>query len=174
MRADVCGGGSGRACSSSTGTTSNMDTVRTTCPYCGVGCGVRVETAGGRIVGVRGDDEHPSNRGQLCSKGVSLAATLGETGRALYPQLRGSRGTARERVSWDTALDHAARVFGEAITLRGPDRVAFYLSGQLLTEDYAVFNKLGKGLIGTNNVDTNSRLCMSSAATAYKKTLGAD
>jgi assimilatory nitrate reductase catalytic subunit len=151
-----------------------VNSVRTTCPYCGVGCGVRVETAGGRIVGVRGDEDHPANFGQLCSKGVSLAATLGETGRALFPELRRERGAPRERVSWDAALDHAAHVFADAIARRGPDSVAFYLSGQLLTEDYAVFNKLAKGLVGTNNVDTNSRLCMSSAATAYKTTLGAD
>ena len=151
-----------------------MEAVRTTCPYCGVGCGVRVETAGQRIVGVRGDETHPANFGRLCSKGVSLAATLGVTGRALYPELRLRKDAPRARVSWNEALGHAARRFAAAIDSRGPDSVAFYLSGQLLTEDYAVFNKLGKGLIGTNNVDTNSRLCMSSAAVAYKKTLGAD
>ncbi|HVE48096.1 MAG TPA: molybdopterin-dependent oxidoreductase [Casimicrobiaceae bacterium] len=151
-----------------------MKSVRTTCPYCGVGCGVRVEVVDERIVSVRGDETHPANRGLLCSKGASLAATVGETGRALFPELRRERARQRGRVSWDAALDYAVDRFADAIGRRGSDAVAFYLSGQLLTEDYAVFNKLAKGLIGTNNVDTNSRLCMSSAVTGYKKTLGAD
>jgi assimilatory nitrate reductase catalytic subunit len=149
--------------------------TRTTCPYCGVGCGVIVTAREGRIVDVRGDPEHPANFGRLCTKGSTLhRTTVSLHGRALYPELRLRRDAARERVSWEAALDHAAERFAETIARHGPDSVAFYLSGQLLTEDYHVFNKLAKGLIGTNNVDTNSRLCMSSAVAGYKATLGAD
>ena len=155
-----------------------MRETKSTCPYCGVGCGVIIETDAednsGTITGVRGDAVHPANFGKLCSKGSTLHLTLSPTARALYPTLRTTRGEARKRVSWDTALDTAADKFAQCIRDHGPDSVAFYISGQLLTEDYYVFNKLAKGLIGTNNVDTNSRLCMSSAVAGYKATLGAD
>ena len=149
-------------------------TTKSTCPYCGVGCGVIVTTDGGRISAVDGDPAHPANFGRLCSKGSTLHLTTGLAGRALHPELRTTRGAPRARVSWDVALDHAAQKFADVIREHGPDSVAFYISGQLLTEDYYVFNKLAKGLIGTNNVDTNSRLCMSSAVAGYKATLGAD
>lgn len=148
--------------------------TRSTCCYCGVGCGVIIESDGSRITGVRGDPEHPANFGRLCSKGATLHLTARDEMRALYPELRASRGEERQRVSWDTALNTAADKFAEVIRRHGPDAVGFYLSGQLLTEDYYVFNKLIKGLIGTNNVDTNSRLCMSSAVAGYKATLGMD
>ena len=148
--------------------------TRTTCPYCGVGCGVVVEHDGALITGVRGDPDHPANFGRLCSKGLALPLTRAPSARALHPELRTARDGPRERVSWNTALDHAAHRFAEAIRTHGPDSVAFYISGQFLTEDYYAFNKLAKGLIGTNNVDTNSRLCMSSAVTGYKATLGSD
>ncbi|WP_413437926.1 molybdopterin-dependent oxidoreductase [Sulfuriferula sp. GW1] len=149
--------------------------IQSACAYCGVGCGVLIETDGTRITGVRGDPEHPANFGRLCTKGATLHLVAAQTdARALYPELRSERGAARERVSWDSALDHAASRFAEIIRTHGPDAVGFYISGQLLTEDYYVFNKLAKGLIGTNNVDTNSRLCMSSAVSGYKTTLGAD
>jgi len=151
-----------------------MPAFKSTCCYCGVGCGVVIETDGERITGVRGDDAHPANFGRLCTKGTTLHLTAGSAARALYPELRSSRTAARERVSWDAALDHAADKFAAVIREHGPDSVAFYISGQLLTEDYYVFNKLAKGLVGTNNVDTNSRLCMSSAVAGYKATLGAD
>ncbi|HEX6827890.1 MAG TPA: molybdopterin-dependent oxidoreductase, partial [Burkholderiales bacterium] len=148
-----------------------------TCPYCGVGCGVVIEHDAGRITGVRGDPAHPANHGRLCTKGLTLHLTAApETlaARALHPELRRHRDAPRQRVGWDEALDHAAARFADVIARHGPDAVAVYGAGQLLTEDYYVFNKLVKGLIGTNNLDTNSRLCMSSAVAGYKMTLGAD
>ena len=148
--------------------------TRSTCCYCGVGCGVIIESDGGRITGVRGDPEHPANYGRLCSKGSTLHLTARDEMRALYSELRTTRGEARQRVSWDAALDAVGDKFASVIQQHGPDAVGFYISGQLLTEDYYVFNKLAKGLIGTNNVDSNSRLCMSSAVAGFKATLGAD
>ncbi|MBS0552463.1 MAG: molybdopterin-dependent oxidoreductase, partial [Proteobacteria bacterium] len=148
--------------------------TRATCPYCGVGCGVLIEHDGQRISGVRGDPAHPANFGRLCTKGATLHLTARPETRLLHPELRDTRGEARRRVSWDEAIGVAARRFAGVINEHGPDAVAFYISGQLLTEDYYVFNKAMKGLIGSNNVDTNSRLCMSSAVAAYKQTLGAD
>ncbi|HUX91891.1 MAG TPA: molybdopterin-dependent oxidoreductase [Gallionellaceae bacterium] len=148
--------------------------IRSTCCYCGVGCGVIISAAAGKITGVRGDPDHPANFGRLCTKGANLHLTAREEMRALHPELRNRRGEARQRVSWDEALDTAADRFADIIKKHGPDAVGFYISGQLLTEDYYVFNKLAKGLIGTNNIDSNSRLCMSSAVSAYKATLGAD
>lgn len=154
-----------------------MAETRSTCCYCGVGCGVIIEHEAGRITGVRGDPDHPANFGKLCTKGATLhfsAAPETLAVRALYPELRADRTQPRQRVSWDAALDQAAQRFAEIIQQHGPDAVAFYGAGQLLTEDYYVFNKLVKGLIGTNNLDTNSRLCMSSAVAGYKMSLGAD
>ena len=151
-----------------------MKETKSTCCYCGVGCGVIIQSEGERIVGVRGDPDHPANSGRLCTKGSTLHLSTSAEARARYPMLRAQRGETRRRVGWDEALDHVAKRFAGIIAEHGPDSVAFYISGQLLTEDYYVFNKLAKGLIGTNNVDTNSRLCMSSAVAGYKQTLGAD
>jgi len=148
--------------------------VKTTCPYCGVGCGVLATNDGKQITAVRGDPDHPANFGRLCIKGSTLHLTTTPYGRALHPEMRSSREADRKRVSWDTALEALVDKFATTIALHGPDSVGFYISGQLLTEDYYVFNKLAKGLIGTNNIDTNSRLCMSSAVAGYKATLGAD
>lgn len=148
--------------------------TKSTCCYCGVGCGVLIETDAGRITGVRGDPEHPANFGRLCTKGASLHMSAREDYRLLQPMLRQSRGDMAVPTTWDGALNQAADEFERIIRAHGPDAVAFYISGQLMTEDYYVFNKLAKGLIGTNNVDTNSRLCMSSAVAGYKQTLGAD
>jgi len=142
--------------------------VRTTCPYCGVGCGVVAVVAKGAIVEVRGDRSHLANFGRLCTKGAALERSLDAGARLLHPEVGGKRAT------WHEALEHAAARFAETIARHGPCSVAFYISGQLLTEDYYVFNKLAKGLVGTNNVDTNSRLCMSSAVAGYKMSLGAD
>ena len=153
---------------------TSIKEVKTTCPYCGVGCGVLASTDGTRITAVRGDPDHPANFGRLCTKGSTLHLTTTPYGRALYPEMRTSREKDRKRVSWDVALDTLVEKFASSIAEHGPDSVGFYISGQLLTEDYYVFNKLAKGLIGTNNVDTNSRLCMSSAVAGYKATLGAD
>jgi assimilatory nitrate reductase catalytic subunit len=148
--------------------------TRSTCPYCGVGCGVIISHEGGVIRDVRGDPAHPANFGRLCTKGSTLHLSAGIEHRVLHPGLRTRRDTPRVQVSWDQALDACADRFAGIIRQHGPDAVGFYISGQLLTEDYYVFNKLAKGLIGTNNVDTNSRLCMSSAVAGYKQTLGAD
>lgn len=155
-----------------------MTDTRSTCPYCGVGCGVIIESDGAQITGVRGDPQHPANVGRLCSKGQTLhltaSASVTRQTRLLHPMLRPTRGAAPARTDWDSALTLAADRFSTIIGAHGPDAVGFYISGQLLTEDYYVFNKLAKGLIGTNNIDTNSRLCMSSAVAGYKLTLGAD
>ena len=148
--------------------------TKSVCCYCGVGCGIVIETENGKITGVRGDRDHPANLGRLCTKGASLHLTARPDYRLLHPELRVARHATKARASWDEALDHAAERFARIIAEHGPDSVAFYISGQLYTEDYYVFNKLAKGLIGTNNVDTNSRLCMSSAVAGYKQTLGAD
>ena len=141
--------------------------VRTTCPYCGVGCGVLAEAANG-VAQISGDPEHPANRGALCSKGSALGDTVGLQGRLLRPQVRGAD------VEWDLALDAVAHGFRAFIDQHGPDSVAFYVSGQLLTEDYYVANKLMKGFIGSANIDTNSRLCMASAVSAHKRAFGED
>ena len=140
----------------------------TTCPYCGVGCGVLAEPdqAGGATVA--GDPDHPSNFGRLCSKGSALGETLSLDGRLLHPEVDGVR------VSWDAALDAAARGFRKTLETYGPGSVAIYLSGQLLTEDYYAANKLFKGFLGSANVDTNSRLCMSSSVAGHKRAFGAD
>lgn len=149
-------------------------TTASTCCYCGVGCGVLIEHDGQRIQGVSGDPAHPANYGRLCSKGSTLHRTGDQAARALYPELRLGKGLRRNRTDWDTAMGHAAHMFASTIAEHGPDSVAFYISGQLLTEDYYAFNKLARGLIGTNNIDSNSRLCMSSAVVGYKRSLGAD
>ncbi|HXR90675.1 MAG TPA: molybdopterin-dependent oxidoreductase [Steroidobacteraceae bacterium] len=141
--------------------------IRTTCPYCGVGCGVRVRSAGAAIQ-VAGDPHHPANFGRLCSKGTALADTVGLEGRLLHPQIGG------QRVSWDAAVDHVALNLQRIIQEDGPDAVALYVSGQLLTEDYYVANKLMKGYVGSANIDTNSRLCMASAVAGHKRAFGGD
>jgi assimilatory nitrate reductase catalytic subunit len=155
-----------------------MTETRSTCPYCGVGCGVIIESDGPQITGVRGDPDHPANFGKLCTKGSTLHLTatpaITRQARLLQPMQRLRRGQEPVAMGWDAALDLTATRFAQTIAEHGPDAVGFYISGQLLTEDYYVFNKLAKGLIGTNNVDTNSRLCMSSAVAGYKLTLGAD
>ena len=155
-----------------------MMQTRSTCPYCGVGCGVIIESDGTQITGVRGDPEHPANLGRLCTKGSTLHLTatseITRSTRLLQPARRLHRGSALQTVDWSTALDTAADRIADVVRQHGPDAVGLYLSGQLLTEDYYAFNKLAKGLLGTNNIDTNSRLCMSSAVAGYKKTLGAD
>jgi len=148
--------------------------TKSTCCYCGVGCGVIIHSQNDVIVDVKGDPDHPANFGRLCTKGATLHLSAKLENRALYPEMRLSRDEQRKRVTWDESLDYLTEQFTQKIEKYGPDSVAFYVSGQLLTEDYYVFNKLAKGLIGTNNIDTNSRLCMSSAVAGYKATLGAD
>jgi len=156
----------------------NALTTRSTCPYCGVGCGVIIESKDEQIISVKGDPNHPANQGLLCSKGSSLHLTANlqwlDSSRVLRPMTRAHKSGPLQSVSWSVALKEAGARFADIIEKDGQDAVGFYISGQLLTEDYYVFNKLAKGLIGTNNIDTNSRLCMSSAVAAYKLTLGAD
>ncbi len=146
----------------------NSNSQKTTCPYCGVGCGVISQVDQNGIVTVKGDPEHPANLGRLCSKGTALGETVALNERLLYPEVDG------EQVSWEQAIPMAAGLFKETIDKYGADSVAFYVSGQLLTEDYYVANKLMKGFIGSANIDTNSRLCMSSAVSAYKRAFGED
>jgi assimilatory nitrate reductase catalytic subunit len=148
-------------------------TVRTTCPYCGVGCGVLAQPDGRGSVAIAGDPTHPANLGRLCSKGSALGETVGLEGRLLHPMLRQPDG-GLARASWPAALDHVAQGFRTIIERDGPDAVAFYLSGQLLTEDYYVANKLMKGFIGSANVDTNSRLCMASTVAGQRRAFGAE
>src|ERR1700733_11349335 len=140
------------------------EVVRTTCPYCGVGCGIVAKPDGT----ISGDPEHPANRGRLCSKGAALAETLDDSSRLLRPQIHG------RDAGWDKALDLVAGRFGEIIAQDGPDAVALYVSGQFLTEDYYVANKLMKGFVGTANIDTNSRLCMASSVAGHARAFGAD
>ncbi|MEL6337443.1 MAG: molybdopterin-dependent oxidoreductase, partial [Pseudomonadota bacterium] len=142
--------------------------VRTACPYCGVGCGVIATPDGQGGAAIDGDPDHPANFGRLCSKGSALGETVGLDGRLLTPMVGGLEA------SWDEATTLVARRFREAIDQHGPDSVAFYVSGQLLTEDYYVANKLMKGFIGSANIDTNSRLCMASSVAGHKRAFGAD
>ena len=142
--------------------------TKTTCPYCGVGCGVIVEASRGGQYSLAGDPDHPANFGRLCSKGSALLETIGLGDRLLVPTIDG------RKASWEQAVATVATRFRETIVIHGPDAVAFYVSGQLLTEDYYVANKLMKGFIGSANIDTNSRLCMASSVAGHKRAFGAD
>jgi ferredoxin-nitrate reductase len=146
-----------------------------TCCYCGVGCGIIVHKDRQGKLQVEGDTNHPVNKGMLCSKGMNLHYTvMDQSDRLFFPEMRYNRNLSKQRVTWNEALDRTVAVFKTLIGKYGPDSVAFYASGQCLTEEYYVLNKLVKGFIGTNNIDTNSRLCMSSAVVAYKMALGQD
>ncbi|MBV7379769.1 molybdopterin-dependent oxidoreductase [Maritimibacter dapengensis] len=147
---------------------AGLPTTRSTCPYCGVGCGVLLRPDGQGGLDVRGDPDHPANRGKLCSKGSQLGQTLGLDDRLLSPKIDG------ETADWDSALGTVASRFAATIAEYGPDSVALYVSGQLLTEDYYVANKLAKGFFGTANIDTNSRLCMASTVAGHKRAFGTD
>ena len=148
---------------------------KTICSYCGVGCGIIVEKDAKGVLTVEGDEDYPVNKGMLCSKGKNLNYVAQDTtDRILYPEMRWSKNHPLQRVSWDDAFKRAAAVFKSIIDKHGPDSVGFYVSGQCLTEEYYLANKLIKGFIGSNNIDTNSRLCMSSAVVGYKKALGED
>ena len=147
---------------------SGVPETRSTCPYCGVGCGVLLRANGQGGLDVRGDPAHPANLGRLCSKGAALGETVGLERRLLGPRVNGKEAT------WDAALQGVADRFSEAIAEHGPDSVAFYVSGQLLSEDYYVANKLMKGFIGSANIDTNSRLCMASSVAGHRRAFGTD
>lgn len=147
----------------------DLSTYKTTCPYCGVGCGVLATVNHQtREVSVKGDPDHPANYGRLCSKGSALGETLSLDERLAGPMMNG------QKISWDSALDTVAEKLQYNIDKHGPDSIMFYVSGQLLTEDYYVVNKFAKGFVGTNNIDSNSRLCMSSAVAGYKRAFGSD
>lgn len=149
--------------------------VKSTCCYCGVGCGIVLSDDGRGKITVEGDKDNPANKGMLCSKGMNLHHTvMDQSDRIFYPEMRWSRSQPRQRVSWNQALDRTVAVFKTFIEKYGADSVGFYVSGQCLTEEYYVINKLMKGFIGSNNIDTNSRLCMSSAVVGYKLSLGED
>jgi len=149
-------------------TVEDIKTTRTTCPYCGVGCGVVVSERRDGSVTVKGDPDHPANFGRLCSKGSALGETLSMDDRLLYPEIGG------KRADWNQALDLVAETFSATIAEHGPDSVAFYVSGQILTEDYYIANKLMKGYIGSANIDTNSRLCMASSVAGHRRAFGSD
>ncbi len=140
----------------------------TTCPYCGVGCGVYATADGQTVIDVTGDPKHPANFGKLCVKGSNLHHTVGAEGRLLHPSINGQTTT------YQSAIEYVAKAFQDSIALYGPDSVAMYVSGQILTEDYYIANKFMKGFVGSANIDTNSRLCMSSAVAAYKRAFGSD
>lgn len=145
-----------------------MKTIRTTCPYCGVGCGIAANVTGARTVAISGDKQHPANLGKLCSKGTHLGETVELEGRLLHPMI------GEIAASWDDALGLVTQRLRDTIEQYGPESVAFYVSGQLLTEDYYVVNKLAKGFVGTPHIDTNSRLCMASAVAAHNRAFGED
>ncbi len=148
---------------------SSIRQVKTTCAYCGVGCGVlaTIDDSTGKVT-VEGDPTHPANFGKLCSKGKALGDTLDRDRRLAHPMIHG------EQVDWETATNFVAQSLQQTIDEYGADSVMLYVSGQLLTEDYYVANKFTKGFLGTNNLDSNSRLCMSSAVAGYKRVFGSD
>ena len=148
--------------------------VKSYCPYCGVGCGLMAGVSNGVVTKIKEDPEHPSSLGDLCLKAVYLPETLKSADRLLYPQIRSCQEGPFKRASWEQAIKYLAQRFRAIIDEHGPDAVAFYGSGQLTTEEYYVGNKLAKGFLGTNNFDTNSRLCMASAVAGYKTSLGSD
>ena len=152
----------------------DRDYRSTGCPYCGVGCGLLVQVRDGRVTKVKGDPAHPSSLGDVCAKAVHLPPVLRTPDRLLYPRMRGRRDARLERVPWELAIRFAADRVREIVATHGPDAVAFYASGQLLTEEYYLASKLARGFLGTNNFDTNSRLCMASAAAGYARSLGSD
>ena len=144
--------------------------MKTTCPYCGVGCGLVAEVRDGRLVSVRGDTDHPVNRGATCRKPTRLPEAVHAPDRATTPLRRASLDDRWRPASWRAAIGDVAK----SLQRYKPDEIAFYISGQLLTEDYYAVNKLAKGFLGTNNLDSNSRLCMSSAVAGYTGALGSD
>ena len=155
--------------------TTKAEKYKSTCSYCGVGCGIIVQRDKKGRLAVEGDPDHPVNRGMLCSKGMNLQYVVEDkSDRLLHPQMRRGKSYPLESVDWETAMDRASAVFQSIIHKYGSDSVAFYVSGQCLTEEYYLVNKLTKGFLKTNNIDTNSRLCMSSAVMGYIKSLGED
>lgn len=148
--------------------------VKTVCPYCGVGCGMILQVENGRIAKVQGDKDHPTNFGRLCAKGLTSAQAIANSGRMENAYLRRQRNGEQAPAAIDVAISETARRLRAILDAHGPDAIAFYVSGQMSIEAQYLVNKLAKGFVGTNNIDSNSRLCMSSAASGYKLSLGAD
>ena len=151
-----------------------MKELKTLCPYCGVGCGILAATDGARITKVRGDPQHPANLGKLCQKGATVAQTVDAPTRLRYAMMRGGRKEPLLAVSPSRAIAEASKRLGDILQAHGPQAIAFYLSGQLTTEAQYIFNKFAKGYLRTNHVDSNSRLCMSSAASGMTLSMGSD
>lgn len=153
-------------------TKSEQGWIKTTCAYCGVGCGIEARPKITGDLEIRGDKQHPSNYGKLCTKGIALGETVIHDGRLLSPTIKSKDKS--NRVTWDLATQTVAEKFTQTIKKYGPESVAFYVSGQLLTEDYYVANKLIKGFMGSANIDSNSRLCMASSVVGHKRAFGSD
>jgi sulfite reductase (NADPH) flavoprotein alpha-component len=153
---------------------ASVTQVPSVCPYCGVGCGIVMEVANQRVIKISGDKRHPANRGRLCTKGSTCAQALRESGRMESAFLRPTRGQEPARVGIDVALRETARRLREVLDTHGPDAIAFYVSGQMSLEAQYLANKLAKGFIRTQHIESNSRLCMASAGSGYKLSLGSD
>lgn len=154
--------------------TSPTTAIKSVCPYCGVGCGIVMEVADQRIIKVVGDKEHPTNRGRLCTKGNTCAQALVGTGRLEHAYMRHERKQEPKRVEINSAIKETARRLREILDSHGPEAIALYVSGQMSIESQYLANKLVKGYLGSNNIESNSRLCMASAGSGYKLSLGAD
>lgn len=148
--------------------------VKTVCPYCGVGCGMQLHVTDNRVVKVSGNSSHPANFGKLCTKGLTCASAIDAPGRLDSAFIRPDRDRPPERIDLGVAITHSAKRIREIVDRHGPDAMAFYVSGQMSLEAQYLINKLSKGFLRTNNIDSNSRLCMSSAASGYKQSLGSD
>ncbi|TAF59918.1 MAG: nitrate reductase catalytic subunit, partial [Oscillatoriales cyanobacterium] len=150
-----------------------METIKTLCPYCGVGCGLEVVPDKKQTWKVRGDRNHPSTQGMVCIKGATVTESI-RSDRLLYPMMRETLDQPFRRASWDEALNAIVDRIQAIRSTSGPDALCVYGSGQFATEDYYVAQKLMKGCLGTNNFDANSRLCMSSAVSGYVQSFGSD
>ncbi|WP_036737154.1 molybdopterin-dependent oxidoreductase, partial [Paenibacillus zanthoxyli] len=148
--------------------------VKSVCPYCGVGCGIILEVSGNRVVKLTGDKEHPTNFGRLCTKGSTAALAITESGRMEYAYSRQVRKAQPVKVGMNEAISDTAKRLRAILDEHGPDGLSFYVSGQMSLEAQYLINKLAKGFIRTNNIESNSRLCMASAGIGYKLSLGAD
>ena len=154
------------------GSSDRTEWVKSVCRFCGTGCGVQLGVRGGHLVALRGDPEHPTTKGLVCAKALFLPKIVYSKDRLKHPMIR--RGDKLERASWDEAMSLVAEKFAGAIKAHGPDSVAYYGSGQALSEESYLANRLFKGGIGTNNVEGNPRLCMASAVGGYVSTYGKD
>ncbi|AOW95207.1 reductase [Rhodococcus sp. WMMA185] len=159
---------------------AGTSTVKSACSYCGVGCGIVLEvgidpeTKARRVISASGDKEHPANFGRLCTKGATSAEMLVAGGRMETGYLRDERGQSPAAVNVDAAISETARRLKAILDEHGPDALSFYVSGQMSIEAQYLITKLAKGFVGTNQIESNSRLCMASAGTGYKQSLGAD